>query len=145
MQELICLHYAIIGAFHLRSLPPLPGRVKVGDYSRLPHSPSGRYVIHTNTAELRSLRKLALELLLSRHDQECKLLRAAPACRSWQALSGAEPRFNRRKDRPVDESGLAIVRDRMHPLRRMCAGLCQWQGIGVLSFSQRADMSVSTA
>lgn len=108
--------------------------------------------IHTNTNRLRRLRKMALELLLARHERECTSCARSGSCRLQdlaERFQVDKPRFAQEANgRARDDSGLAVVRD---PNKCILCGECvrvcaEWQGIGVLSFSSRgSDMSVSTA
>ncbi len=119
--------------------------------------PQEGMAIETNTGELRRLRKIALELILARHDRECTSCSRSGTCRLQELAERFQvhqPRFkngaNRQshRGRSIDASGPALVRD---PNKCILCGECvricsEWQGIGVLSFSQRGShMSVSTA
>lgn len=108
--------------------------------------------VKTNTAELRRIRRTALELLLANHDRECTVCERTDSC-ELQALAH---RFGIRKLRfssptelkPVDDSSLALIRD---PNKCILCGDCvrmckEVQGIGVLDFINRgSEMMVTPA
>ncbi|MGI6149419.1 MAG: 4Fe-4S binding protein [Firmicutes bacterium] len=108
--------------------------------------------IHTNTDQLRFLRKMALELILAGHERECTSCSRSGTCRLQELAERFrvdKPRFQRQAPaQAVDDSGPALIRD---PKKCVLCGECvrvcaEWQGIGALSFSKRgARMSVSTA
>ena len=113
--------------------------------------PESGMVVNTNTALLRRLRKMALELLLSSHDRECTSCSRSGNC----TLQGLAHRFGIRDLRfsqddtdrlPIDRSSI-LVRD---PNKCILCGECvlicgEVQSIGVYDFPSRRKMQVTTA
>ncbi len=114
--------------------------------------PESGMAISTNSAVLRRLRKIALELLLSRHDRECTSCSRSGDC-SLQDLSQrfgvSDLRFkaDREEYLPIDGSSILIRDPNKCILCGECVRMCgEVQGIGVYSFAHRgARMQVTTA
>lgn len=114
--------------------------------------PEEGMVIRTNTAMVRRLRKMALELILARHDGECTTCDRSGNCKLQEyahRFGVDDVRFERTEERlPIDNSGVTVIRD---PNKCILCGECvrmcgELQGIGVLDFAHRgSDMVVSTA
>lgn len=114
--------------------------------------PEAGMVITTHSATLRRVRKMALELLLARHDRECTSCSRSGHC-SLQNLAHrfgvSDVRFKQESDEhmPIDRSSI-IVRD---PNKCILCGECvricgEVQTIGVYAFTHRgAKMQVTTA
>jgi len=108
--------------------------------------------IKTNTAKLRRIRKMALELLLANHDRDCTTCDRSGSCKLQdlaQRFGVRDIRFGQRDVKaPIDASSAALVRD---PNKCILCGDCvricrEVQGIGVLDFSHRGSkMTVSPA
>jgi len=113
--------------------------------------PSPGLVIHTNTEKVGSIRKMALELLLSNHDGDCPTCDKSGDCK-LQDLSNKlgvqqarfpKPEFSHAKD----TSSTSLVRDNGKCiLCGNCVRMCkEIQGIGVLDFRGRGwDTKVET-
>ncbi len=114
--------------------------------------PEAGMVISTNSAVLRRLRKMALELLLSRHDRECTSCSRSGHC-SLQDLSYrfgiTDLRFKQEHDKqlPIDRSSIILRDPNKCILCGECVRICgEIQGIGVYDFVHRgAKMVVDTA
>lgn len=114
--------------------------------------PESGMVVKTNTAVLRRLRRMALELLLSRHDRECTSCSRSGHC-SLQDLSNrfgiSDLRFkHERTDHlPIDTSSILVRDPNKCILCGECVRMCgEVQGIGVYGFAHRgAKMQVTTA
>ena len=114
--------------------------------------PESGMVVKTNTAILRRLRRMALELLLSRHDRECTSCSRSSHC-SLQELANrfgvSDLRFKQeRTDHlPIDSSSILVRDPNKCILCGECVRMCgEVQGIGVYGFAHRgAKMQVTTA
>ncbi len=114
--------------------------------------PRDGMVVRTNTPRLRSIRRMALELLLANHDRECTTCSKSNACKLQELANRfgiANIRFgDRDKNLPLDLTSPSIVRD---PNKCILCGDCvrvckEVQGIGVLDFAYRgADAQVIPA
>ncbi|MDR1960496.1 MAG: [FeFe] hydrogenase, group A [Planctomycetaceae bacterium] len=109
--------------------------------------PEDGMVVKTHTEEIREMRKVAIELMLANHDQNCTLCPKNTHCRLQtlaRELGINEVRFKRTfKQQPVDYSSLSLVRD---PNKCILCGDCvracsEIQGVGVLGFAGRGDKS----
>ena len=108
--------------------------------------------IRTNTAKIRSMRRMNLELLLANHKQDCPSCERSTSCklRELSAKMGIRnPRFkNLRVERAKDDMSAALVRD---PNKCILCGDCvrycsEIQGIGAIDFTHRgSDVVVSPA
>ncbi|MDR1492856.1 MAG: [FeFe] hydrogenase, group A [Planctomycetaceae bacterium] len=109
--------------------------------------PESGFVVKTHTEEIREMRRVALELMLADHDQNCTLCPRNTNCK-LQTLTrqfGVENvRFKRRfQPKPVDRSSLSLVRD---PNKCILCGDCvraceEIQSIGAIGFSGRGANS----
>ncbi|MCE9615898.1 MAG: [FeFe] hydrogenase, group A [Lentisphaerae bacterium] len=100
-------------------------------------------VVRTQTEELRDIRRIAVELLLANHDQQCPTCPKSASCR----LQGIARQLGIRHVRfrpvhapePLDESSVSLVRD---PNKCVLCGDCvrfcgEIQGIGAIDFAYR--------
>ena len=108
--------------------------------------------VKTTTAEIREIRRIAVELLLANHDQQCPTCPRSANCQ----LQNLAQRLGIRKVRfkpvhepvPLDESSPSLVRD---PNKCVLCGDCvrvcsEIQGIGAIDFAHRGhDVSVKPA
>ncbi len=108
--------------------------------------------ILTTTPEIREIRRIAVELLLANHDQQCPTCARSANCQ----LQSLAQRLGIRKVRfksvhapvPLDESSPSLVRD---PNKCVLCGDCvrmcsEIQGIGAIDFAHRGhDVSVQPA
>lgn len=114
--------------------------------------PESGMVVNTNTAVLRRLRKMALELLLSRHDRECTSCSRSGHC-SLQNLAYrfgvSDVRFKQDHSEhlPIDRSSVLVRDPNKCILCGECVRMCgEVQSIGVYGFAHRgAKMQVTTA
>ncbi|MDX9723509.1 MAG: [Fe-Fe] hydrogenase large subunit C-terminal domain-containing protein [Myxococcota bacterium] len=145
-----CYHsqLSVYGACRL-CLVDIEGRGIVTSCSTIPEP---GLVIRTQTPELRSMRKISLELLLANHEQACPTCSKSASCQ-LQALARKlgvhRVRFKPvHKHRPLDLSSPALVRDPNKCILcgdcvRMCAEV---QGIGAIDFARRGhDVFVGPA
>lgn len=115
-------------------------------------APEPGMVVRTNTAEIREMRKIALELLLANHEQSCPSCPKAANCRLQELshrLGVREVRFRRtREKKPVDASSVSLLRD---PNKCILCGDCvracrELQSIGAIDFAGRgSDVEVLPA
>jgi NADH-quinone oxidoreductase subunit G len=99
--------------------------------------------VQTHTEELRTMRRVALELMLANHDQDCNTCPKNTRCK-LQTLARqhgiTEVRFKRTLvKRPIDRSSLSLVRD---PNKCILCGDCvracnEIQGVGAIGFANR--------
>ena len=108
--------------------------------------------ILTTTPEIREIRRIAVELLLANHDQQCPTCPRSSNCQ----LQSLAQRLGIRKVRfkpvhapvPIDESSPSLVRD---PNKCVLCGDCvrmcsEIQGIGAIDFAHRGhDVCVTPA
>ena len=109
-------------------------------------------VVHTNTKQIRAMRKMIVELMLANHDQSCTTCPKSGECRLQsisQQLGVKEVRFKKiENEDATDLSSEAIVRD---PGKCVLCGDCvrvckEIQGVGALDFAYRgADSKVITS
>ncbi len=114
--------------------------------------PEPGLVVKTNTAQLRSIRKFTIELLLASYEHDCTTCTKSTACKLQELakrLGVTKVRFNRGENKlPIDESSLALTRD---PNKCILCGDCvraceEIQGIGAIDFAFRgADSRVVPA
>jgi NADH-quinone oxidoreductase subunit G len=99
--------------------------------------------VKTNTAEIREIRKIAVELLLANHDQQCPTCARSANCQLQnlaRRLGIQRVRFKSvHQPRPLDESSPSLVRD---PNKCVLCGDCvrtcwEVQGIGAIDFAHR--------
>ncbi|MDX9872215.1 MAG: [FeFe] hydrogenase, group A [Clostridia bacterium] len=100
-------------------------------------------VVHTNTRQIRNMRKLIVELMLANHDQNCTTCPKSGECRLQKIacqLGVDKVRFKQaEKLAPKDLSSDAIVRDPNKCVQcGDCVRVCQEiQSVGVLDFAHR--------
>ncbi|GHT27019.1 iron hydrogenase [Planctomycetales bacterium] len=103
--------------------------------------------VQTHTEEIRSMRKIALELILANHDQNCMCCPQSTHCKLQtltRQLGVDNVRFKRTFVRkPIDRSSLSLVRD---PNKCILCGDCvracnEIQGVGAIGFSGRGAKS----
>ena len=110
-------------------------------------APEADMVIKTNTAEIRQMRKINLELLLANHDRECPSCARSNNCTLQnlaRQLGVEEVRFKKleKEDmQPIDRSSPSLVRD---PNKCVLCGDCvrvcdEVQGIGAIDFAHRGS------
>lgn len=108
-------------------------------------APAPGMVVHTDTKEIRAMRKISVELLLANHDTDCPTCVRSSDC-TLQSLArklGVETiRYKRlEKKEPIDCSSPSIQRD---PNKCVLCGDCvrvcaEIQGIGAIDFSKRGS------
>ena len=106
-------------------------------------APKPGMVVRTHTETIRRMRKVALELLLASHEQNCATCGKSESCQ-LQALARrlgvTDVRYRKLyKEAPIDESSPSIVRD---PKKCILCGDCvracsEIQGIGAIDFLGR--------
>ncbi|MDR1643864.1 MAG: [FeFe] hydrogenase, group A [Clostridiales bacterium] len=105
--------------------------------------PEAGMVVRTNTGEIRSMRKMIIELMLANHAQSCFTCKKSGDCRlqSIAKQLGVDTiRFKKtNRDEPLDLSSKAIVRD---PGKCILCGDCvrvcsEIQSVGALDFAYR--------
>jgi NADH-quinone oxidoreductase subunit G len=112
------------------SMPPEPGMV-----------------VRTQTNEVRNIRKIAVELLLANHDQECPTCPKSNSCRLQdiaRKLGIRKVRFQHvHQPEELDYSSVSIVRDRNKcVLCGDCVRVCsEMQGIGAIDFAFRGHQA----
>ncbi len=106
-------------------------------------TPTEGMEVKTHTEEIRQMRKVALELILANHDQNCTTCPKNTNCRLQELtrqLGVTEVRFKRTfVQRPIDRSSLSLVRD---PNKCILCGDCvracsEIQGVGAIGFAGR--------
>ncbi len=99
--------------------------------------------IRTNTAEIRTMRKVTMELLLANHDQSCPTCPKSTTCKLQnlaRQMGLTEIRFKKtEKNKPVDRSSPSLVRD---PNKCILCGDCvracrEIQSVGAIDFAHR--------
>ena len=111
-------------------------------------APAEGMKIVTETAQIRKMRKVAVELLLANHARDCQTCNRNMNC-SLQALAnkmGVDTvRYARaEKTAPIDDSSVSIVRD---PNKCILCGNCvracrELQGVGAIDFEKRGSNAV---
>ena len=109
-------------------------------------APEAGLVVHTNTEQLRNIRKTTIELLLASYNHDCTTCSKSNTCKLRdiaQRLGVTKLRFKRntKEEHPIDTSSLAIIRD---PNKCILCGDCvraceEMQGIGALDFAYRGS------
>jgi NADH-quinone oxidoreductase subunit G len=103
--------------------------------------------VRTQTAEIREMRKIAIELILANHDQQCPICPKNDTCRLQEVarkLGVNHVRFKPvHQPAPVDRSSLSLVRD---PNKCVLCGDCvrfcgEIQGIGAIDFAYRGHQA----
>ena len=112
--------------------------------------PKDGLVIQTNTAKLRKIRKVILELLIANHDKECTACEKSGNCelQKYALEYNVEPMgkyMPREEMLEVDKSSPAIVRD---PNKCVLCGACvracdEFQGLQVLGFANRGSQTLA--
>ncbi|MEN6301498.1 MAG: NADH-dependent [FeFe] hydrogenase, group A6 [Armatimonadia bacterium] len=108
--------------------------------------------VKTNTEKIREIRKIAVELLLANHEQQCATCPKSGSCKLQsisRRLGVSEVRFKPSlKPSALDTSSPSLVRD---PNKCVLCGDCvrmcsEVQGIGAIDFTHRgADVQVAPA
>lgn len=138
-----CYHseLSVYGACRL-CIVDIEGRGIVGSCST-PAEPGMK--VHTNTPEIREMRKITLELLLANHEQNCLTCGKNSNCKLQELASrlGVDNvRFKpTHKPKPIDRSSPSIIRD---PNKCVLCGDCvrmchEVQGIGAIDFAYRGS------
>lgn len=114
--------------------------------------PEAGLKVQTTTQEIREIRKIAIELLLANHDQQCPTCPRSTNCQLQslaQRMGIKQVRFKPvHQHVALDESSPSLVRD---PNKCVLCGDCvrmcwEIQGIGAIDFSHRGhDVSVQPA
>jgi len=103
--------------------------------------------IRTQTAEIREIRKISVELLLANHDQSCPTCPKTSSCQLQELarrLGIQNVRFKPvQKPAAIDRTSLALVRD---PNKCVLCGDCvrfcnEVQGIGAIDFAYRGHQT----
>ncbi len=107
--------------------------------------PEAGMVVRTNTEQVRGIRRIAIELLLANHEQQCPTCAKSDSCQ-LQALARRlgvdEVRFQRtQRTAEIDRTSPAIVRD---PNKCILCGDCvrmchEVQGLGAIDFAYRGS------
>jgi NADH-quinone oxidoreductase subunit G len=138
-----CYHsdLSVYGACRL-CLIDVQGRGVVASCST---APEPGMIVKTSTKQIRSMRKIAVELLLAAHDQSCTTCYKSSSCQLLSLanrLGVSTVRFKPGFDpMPLDTSNPSLVRDNNKCiLCGDCVRMCQEvQGIGVLDFAGRGS------
>lgn len=136
-----CYHsdLSVYGACRL-CLVDVDGRGILGACST---PPEPGLVVHTNTQELREIRKISIELLLANHDRECTSCVRSGSCQLQdiaRRLGITKIRYRSiHQPKPVDTSSPSLTRD---PNKCVLCGDCvrfcdEIQGIGAIDFAYR--------
>lgn len=113
-------------------------------------SPAAGMIVNTNTKELRTMRKMIVELLLASHNGECPTCSKGTDCQLQnlaQRTGVTTVRFNRKTEKkPIDTSSVALLRD---PNKCVLCGDCvrmcnEIQGVGAIDFAYRGSSVVVT-
>jgi NADH-quinone oxidoreductase subunit G len=103
--------------------------------------------VRTQTQEIREIRKIAIELLLANHDQQCPTCPKSAACQLQEVarkLGVRKVRFKPvHEPEPLDASSVSLVRD---PNKCVLCGDCvrfcsEIQGIGAIDFAHRGHQA----
>jgi NADH-quinone oxidoreductase subunit G len=103
--------------------------------------------VRTQTQEIREIRKIAVELLLANHDQQCPTCPKSASCRLQDIARRLGIRHVRFKPvhqpSPLDLSSVSLVRD---PNKCVLCGDCvrfcaEIQGIGAIDFAHRGHQA----
>ncbi len=106
--------------------------------------------VRTNTAEIRNMRKMIVELTLASHDMSCPTCAKSADCKLQdlaRRMGVNEVRFKKKTpDKPIDRASEALVRD---PNKCVLCGDCvrvcdEVQGIGAIDFAYRGAESTVT-
>jgi len=140
-----CYHseLSVYGACRL-CLVDIAGRGIVASCST---PPEPGMVVRTNTAEIREMRRITIELLLANHHQGCTTCSKSAACKLLdlaRRLGVDKVRFKSvRREDPLDDSNPSLIRD---PNKCVLCGDCvrvcaEVQGIGAIDFAYRGAKS----
>ena len=108
-------------------------------------------VVHTNTLEIRNLRKMIVELMLANHEENCATCPRSEDCRLRKIaiqLGVEKVRFKKvNAPATIDQSADGIIRD---PSKCVLCGDCvrvcnEIQSVGVLDFANRGSASTVVA
>ena len=106
--------------------------------------------VRTNTAEIRKMRKMIVELTLASHDMSCPTCAKSADCKLQdlaRRMGVDEVRFKKRAPKkPIDRASESLVRD---PNKCVLCGDCvrvcdEVQGIGAIDFAFRGSESTVT-
>ena len=109
--------------------------------------PENKMVVRTNTEQIRSMRKIIVELLLANHDQSCPTCPKNNHCQLQSLASRLgikKVRFkNTIRQEPLDVSSCSLVRD---PNKCVLCGDCvrvcsEIQSVGAIDFAYRGSKS----
>ena len=136
-----CYHsqLSIYGACRL-CLVDVEGRGVVASCSTLPEA---GLRVRTHTDQIRQMRKIALELILANHEQNCPTCAKSTNCQLQdltRRLGVDRVRFRpTHKPQPIDYSSISLVRN---PNKCILCGDCvraceEIQGVGVIDFAHR--------
>ncbi len=120
----------------------------VGLVSACSTPPAPWMKVKTNTAEIRSMRKIIVELLLANHSQQCPTCSKSTTCQLQtlgRRLGITKIRFkNQNRDLPVDESSPSLVRDpNKCTLCGDCVRICsEVQSVGAIDFAYRGAQTM---
>ncbi|MEX1376180.1 MAG: NADH-dependent [FeFe] hydrogenase, group A6 [Eubacteriales bacterium] len=107
--------------------------------------PQANMVVKTNTAEILTMRKMIVELLLASHVGECPTCSKGANCQLQslaQRMGVSTVRFSKKKEaKPIDTSSLSILRD---PNKCVLCGDCvrmcnEIQQVGAIHFAFRGS------
>lgn len=110
-------------------------------------TPEPGMIVRTHSEEIRTMRRISLELLLANHDQQCTACPKSASCelqRLAHRLGVEEVRFKRtHQPMPVDRSSPSLVRD---PNKCILCGDCvracnEVQSVGAIDFAYRGAMA----
>ncbi|MDR2459945.1 MAG: [FeFe] hydrogenase, group A [Deltaproteobacteria bacterium] len=105
--------------------------------------PEDGMVVHTNTRQIRDMRRMIIELMLASHAQDCTVCPKSGECRLQdisKQLGVTKVRFkNVPREAPIDDSSVSILRD---PSKCILCGDCvrtctEVQSVGALDFAYR--------
>jgi NADH-quinone oxidoreductase subunit G len=136
-----CYHsdLSVYGACRL-CLVEVEGR---GILSSCSTPPEPGQIIHTNTEELREIRKISIELILANHDRECTSCVRSGSCQLQdiaRRLGITKIRYRSiHQPKPVDVSSPSLIRD---PNKCVLCGDCvrfcdEIQSVGAIDFAYR--------
>lgn len=136
-----CYHseLSVYGACRL-CIVDVEGRGIVASCSMPPES---GMKVKTDTAEIREIRKINVELLLANHNRECPTCSRSSSCALQdiaRRLGIEEVRYKQRtENKPIDNSSAALTRD---PNKCVLCGDCvrfckEVQGVGAIDFIHR--------
>jgi NADH-quinone oxidoreductase subunit G len=138
-----CYHseLSVYGACRM-CLVDVEGRGLISSCSVMPEA---GMKIKTNTQEIREIRKIAVELILANHQQDCPSCVKSSSCKLLEIsnkLGVGKVRYKRtQKEAPIDVSSHGLIRD---PNKCILCGDCvrackEIQGIGAIDFAYRGS------